>query len=188
MKKILTILLFVAMIFGVSAQEYNPYEPHYHAFTAITIGDNAMASDNYSYPWTCQSTVFSTGMSFQYPITELTSIKLDGTLNLGKIGGDLRAMILVGTSVNFHATEHIYWHVNLLPRMIIHGDGVQTNGDVLDFWITLATGPGFEWKFGNNELFVECGISKGIDVISHYNIHHDDVFMMATIGYRYRIL
>lgn len=188
MKKILTILLFVAMIFGASAQEYDPYEPHVYGTAAITIGDNAMASDNYAYPWTCPTKVFTAGLTFQYPITELTSVKIDGTLNLGKFGDEIHPMILVGTSVEFHATEHIYWHVNLLPRMSIHGSGVQTNGDVLDFWITLATGPGFEWRFGNNNIFVELGISKGIDVISNYNIHHDDVFMMATVGYRYRIL
>lgn len=187
MKKIFTILLFVAMFFGATAQDFNEWENHYYATISLSVGNNVMASSNIDRPWTSPTDILIAGLRFEYPISEVVKWRIDGTLNIGRSGYDLISTVILNPSIDFHANEHIYWYISAFPIASIHGEGVQTNGDVLDIWVMLATGPGFEQKLGNGKLFVELGITRDIDIITHNGRVHDDLFMMATVGYRYLI-
>lgn len=190
MRKIFTILVLFVTILGanVNAQEVNPYDPHYYATASFTLGNNVMASHDYSSILTCKTYVCSAGLSFQYPVTDVTQWVLGGTLNIGSTGGEVVANITLNTGVHINATKNIYWQAYLTPRVYIHGKGVQTNGDFLETWFTLSTGPGFKYDLPHGYVYVEASISKDIDIIYGQNCQHDNVFMFVTVGYCYRIL
>lgn len=189
MKKIFTFLILFVVILGanVNAQEVNSQDPHYYATVSFAAGNNIMESINYPDILSCPMYVGSAGLFFQYPISSLINWVLSGTINIGYIGGDAFGEVNLNTGVHINATKNLYWQVYLTPHMSIHGKGVQTNGDMFESWFALSTGPGFKLDLPYGHVFLEVGFSKDIDIIYGHNYQHDEIFMTATIGYRYLI-
>lgn len=188
MKKIfIAIILLIFATNHTNAQIDNDIEPsNFFVSASIFVGDNAMASNTFSYPWMCKTHIFNAGVGFRYYITDYIAQKFTGNLSFGFAGGDIKALITTTTSTEFYVSNHVYWHIDLLPLTSIHGNGVQTNGDYLDFWFHIATGIGFKYDLDiHNRICADFGISRGFDVVSHFNNKHDDVFMFAIIGYQY---
>lgn len=189
MKKFFTILLFLAVALCSTAQStYDPYDRYYCANLSVNIGDNAMASDQHVYPWTCKFMIINGSMSFNYPLSERTQWFFNTNLAFGTMGHDMYAALFVGTGAKFFATEHLYWYISFYPHISIHGNGVQTNGDEVNLWTDACTGPGYRWDAPHGYWFVEVGISKGVDMIAPRFNHKNDVFMYLTAGYSFRIL
>lgn len=194
MKKILTFLILFVVILGasVNAQEVDPYEPHCYAFASLTNGVNAMASDRFTYPWTCHLLIGNAGITYRHPITETIQVRFDGSLNFGiynvsHTGVCPYTAMIFGIGANFIAHPNVYWHLTVNPRIDIHGTGVQTNGDVCDTWFVVSTGPGFQYDLEHGHLFCEVGITRGFDIIAERGNHHNDVYFYSVVGYRYQI-
>lgn len=165
MKKL---ILFLVCLFAlnVSAQDYY----HYYASTSISIGTKntyALTESIVTYQQVGDNSFLQLGCNLNFCVIDL---EYYNNINL-EFGFTLKTI------------EYIYCFATFIPHCSIHGNGVQTNGDIVDFWTNLNAGLEIRKNLNYGYVYTKLGISAEID----FNVIHDNIYLFCNIGYNYLI-
>ena len=181
MKKLISLLFLLIASTSIKAQEEIDYEP----FNAY-IGGYASVLHSFSDNTTGLQT--GVALSFYDCIYPNLAIRLKTAMK-ETYGNEFNVGLLFSIGLKWTFFRNFYLHTDMYPKISVHGNGHQVNGDTFAFYTDFSIGIGYLFQVTeNSNIMLECGPYKEFTVVNteQEDLHH--AFGVSVwIGYHYKI-
>lgn len=182
MKKFLLLTTLILLSINIKAQDTITYDDPLAAYLTV------YGCPSHSQTFDETSLCFGIGLSFYYDLYEDLSLRTEMALNQTFISDySVHPSFSIGFEYYFY--KWLYFYMDFVPKIDIHGQGHQVYGDYLSLYSELSIGLGYWIELPNkNNLSIEAGLYKEFTFVNTDRTgYHDDFGYSIMLGYHYQI-